>query len=111
MKTLYTAACVLFITLSLSINTISAQENNNTVATFKGVTEADYFKFENAEGATILFYDIDENIDIALYDDEFIGKKFSITWVLKKIEVLDEEGNPTEDLQEVNSITALKEEK
>ncbi|QVY64569.1 hypothetical protein [Polaribacter sp. Q13] len=112
MKTLYASAFVLFITLSFAVNTISAQETENKiVATFKGVTEMEYFKFVDDKNATILFYDLDENIELSLYDDEFIGKKFEITWIKKEIELIDEEGNFTGEKQMVKSITAIKEQK
>jgi hypothetical protein len=112
MKTLYASALVLFITLTFAVNTISAQEKENKIiATFKEVTETDFFKFVDDKNTTILFYDLDENIELSLYDDEYIGRKFSITWIDKEIEIIDEEGNPTEEKQVVKSITAITEEK
>lgn len=112
MKTLYASALVLFITLTFSVNSISAQEKENKiVATFKGVTETEYFKFVDDKNVTILFYDLDENIELSLYEDEYIGKKFNITWVKKEIDIIDEEGNPTDEKESVKSIIAITEEK
>ncbi|OAD46481.1 hypothetical protein [Polaribacter atrinae] len=112
MKKLYASAFVLLFTLSFAVNTISAQEKENKiVATFKGVTEAEYFKFVDAKEVTILFYDLDENIELSLYEEEIIGKKFNITWIQKEIELIDEEGNFTGEKLTVKSISAIKEEK
>ncbi|WP_166386042.1 MULTISPECIES: hypothetical protein [unclassified Polaribacter] len=112
MKTLYASALVLFITLTFSVNSISAQEKENKiVATFKGLTEMEYFRFVDDKDVTILFYDLDENIELSLYEDEMIDKKFNITWINKEIDLIDEEGNFTGETQTVKSISAIKEEK
>ncbi|QXP63809.1 MULTISPECIES: hypothetical protein [unclassified Polaribacter] len=110
MKTLYASALVLFITLTFSVNTISAQEKENKiVATFKGVTETEYFKFVDEKDATILFYDLDENIELSLYEEEMIGKKFNITWSTKQIDEFDENGEATGDLTTVKTILTITE--
>lgn len=112
MKKLYASAFVLLISLSFAVNTISAQETSNKlIATFKGLTETEYFKFVDAKNVPFLFYDLDENIELSLYEEELIGKKFNITWVTKVIDVIDEDGNPTDEKETVKSITAIKEEK
>ena len=55
----------------------------------------------------VLFYDINEKIEISLYDDEFIDEKFKITWVEKEIDLQDDEGELTGEKKSVKSITGL----
>ncbi|MDN3618182.1 hypothetical protein QWY81_01795 [Polaribacter undariae] len=110
MKTLYASAFVLFITLTFAVNTISAQEKENkVVATFKGVTEMEYFKFVDEKDVTILFYDLDENIELSLYEEEMIGKKFMITYSTKQIDEFDENGEATGELTTVKTILTITE--
>jgi hypothetical protein len=107
MKTLYSVAFVLFISASLSFTSKITVKENTLTATFKGLTEDDYYKFEDENKKTVLFYDINEEIEISLFDDEFIGNKFTITWVEKEIEMMDEEGELTGEKKIVKSITEL----
>ncbi|WP_373941733.1 hypothetical protein OEG92_19790 [Polaribacter sejongensis] len=110
MKTLYASAFVLFITLTFAVNTISAREKENkVVATFKGVTEMEYFKFVDEKDVTILFYDLDENIELSLYEEEMIGKKFMITYSTKQIDEFDENGEATGELTTVKTILTITE--
>jgi hypothetical protein len=109
MKTLYASAIVLFITLSFAVNTISAQENK-VVATFKSVTEKGFYKFTDDNNTTYLFYDVAEGVEIALDDESYFNKKFSITWTTKQIDELDEEGDETGDKITVKTILTIKEE-
>lgn len=110
MKKLYAAAFVLLFTLTFAVNTISAQEKENKiVATFKGVTETEYFKFVDDKDITFLFYDLDENIEISLYEEKLIGKKFAITWSSKQIDEFDEEGEATGELTTVKTILTITE--
>lgn len=107
MKTLYTIACVLFIATSLSFTTKSVENSNTLTATFKGITDDDFYKFEDDAKKTVLFYDMDEEIEISLYDEDLIGQKFTITWIEKEVDDLDEEGEITGKMKKVKSITAI----
>lgn len=109
MKTLYSVAFVLFITLSFAVNTISAQDNK-VVATFKSITEKGFYKFTDDKNAIHLFYDVAEDVEIALDDESYFNKKFSITWTTKQIDELDEEGEETGDKIIVKTILSIKEE-
>lgn len=112
MKTLYASVFVLFMTLTFSVNTISAQEKENKmVATFKEVTDNEYFKFVDDKNVAFLFYDMDDSVNFPLYEIENIGKKFTLTWVDKVVETIDENGNPTGEKINVKSIMTLEEEK
>tara|TARA_R110002049_G_scaffold2457_2_gene17957 strand:- start:8201 stop:8536 length:336 start_codon:yes stop_codon:yes gene_type:complete len=108
MKTLYSVALVLFISASLSFTSKSIIKENTLTATFIEVTEDDFFKFIDADKKEILFYDVNEEIEISLYDDDNLNKTFSITWVEKEIELTDDEGDLTGEKKKVKSITALK---
>ena len=108
MKTLYSVAFVLFISASLSFTSKKVQKENTLTATFIEVTDDDYFKFITIDKKEVLFYDVHEDIEISLYDDDNLNKKFTITWVEKEIELIDEEGDLTGEKKKVKSITVLK---
>ena len=94
MKKLFTAAIMLLIAVSFSAKKVTIQENK-LIATFKGVTENDYYKFIDDQKVEHLFYDLDENVELGLEDDENIGKKFSITWNSKEIDEINNDGDET----------------
>ena len=107
MKTIYKAALVLLITISFSAKKTIFQDTK-LVATFKGITDDDSYKFVDDKNKEYLFYDTDDEIEIDLYDDAFIGKKFTLTWKNEEIEELDEEGEETGKNITVKIITSLK---
>jgi hypothetical protein len=107
MKTFYTAAFLLFIAVSFSAKKEIFQENK-LVATFKGVTDEDFYKFEDQENKEYLFYDIHEDLEIDLYDEDLIGKKYKITWKTKQIDVLDEYGEETGEKTTVKTIINIE---
>ncbi|MCG1035106.1 hypothetical protein [Polaribacter sargassicola] len=109
MKTIYASALVLFMSLSLAVNKISAQENK-IIATFNSITENGFYKFIDDKKTVHLFYDISDDVEIALYDDSYLGKKFSITYSTKKIDELDDEGEETGEKITVKIILTIKEE-
>ena len=94
MKKLFTAAIMLLIAVSFSAKKVTIQENK-LIATFKGVTENDYYKFIDDQKVEHLFYDLDESVELGLEDDENIGKKFSITWNSKEIDEINNDGDET----------------
>ena len=109
MKKLYTSVLILFIVVSFSAKKITINTSENElIATFKGLTNNDYYKFTNDKNVEYVFYDLAQDIEIGLYDDDFIGKKFSITWKEKQIDVLDKEGDETGEKTTVKSILTLK---
>jgi hypothetical protein len=112
MKTLYASALVLFMTLSFAVNTTSAQEKENKIiATFKSITEQGFYKFTDDKNVDYLFYDVAEDVEIALDDESYLDKTFSITWTTKEIDELDDEGEETGDKITVKTILTIKEEK
>jgi hypothetical protein len=108
MKKLFTTALVLLIALSFSAKKVTLQENK-LVATFIGVTDTDYYKFIDDKKIEYLFYDLDENVELGLEDDENIGKKFSITWNSKEIDEIDSQGDETGVKLTVKTILTIVE--
>ena len=108
MKNAYRAGILLLITISLSFTAKKMLVENSIKATFTEVTEEDYFKFITPDKQEVLFYDIDEEVEISLYDDTYLNKKFEITWVEKEIELSDDEGDLTGEKKKVKSIISLK---
>jgi hypothetical protein len=107
MKKIYSAILVLLIAVSIASTKVTIQENK-IVATFNGLTEDDNYKFTDEKNKEHLFYDIDEEIEVDLYDEELIGKKYTITWKTKEIEDFDEEGEETGKKITVKIITSLQ---
>ncbi len=107
MKKTFNIAFVLFIATALSFTTKITNIQNTLTATFIEVTDDDFFKFIDADKKEILFYDVIEEVEISLYDDENLNKKFKITWVEKEIELMDDEGDLTGEKKKVKSITSL----
>lgn len=108
MKTIYKLTLLLFISASLSFTSKTKAIENTITATFVEVTADDFFKFIAADKKEFLFYDVHEDIEISLYDDENLNREFNITWVEKEIELTDDEGDLTGEKKMVKSITVLK---
>lgn len=108
MKKIFAVAYVLLITVSLSFTSKITVNENTMVATFKGVTDDDYYKFIDENKKEVLFYDVNEEIELSLYDEEFIGSKFTISWEEKSIELVDEDGEFSGETKVVKSIIALE---
>jgi hypothetical protein len=107
MKPLYCIPFLLFICATLSFTSKTILKENNLTATFTEVTDEDYFKFIDVNKKEYLFYDINDEVEISLYDDEYIDKKFTLTWLEKEIELTDDEGDLTGEKKKVKSITSL----
>ena len=108
MKTLVLVILTLF---TFSINqTASAQEEKHiVVATYNGVTDDYYFEFLDEDGNSIIFNEINGDVDVNLFEEEAIGKKFEITWEDYSFEETDEEGNATGEMIAAKRIIAMTE--
>ena len=95
----------LFVVTLLSICATN-QTANKFEGTYNGLTENMEFKFTSKDGKVHLFQEYDEEITYDLYEDEFVGKKFKVTWEEKETEVIDEE-NEEVSVQKVKVITYL----
>lgn len=112
MKTLYTTALLLFITFSFSAKKITIQEKINTlVATYKGPTEDQSYKFIDDKNVEHIFYDMLESIEFEEDDDTNIDKIFTLTWTTKLVDEYDSEGEETGLKITVKTILSVKEKK
>lgn len=111
MKTLYTAALVLFTLISFSAKKATPinQENKLTAAIYKGLTADDYYKFVDDKKEEHLFYDVDQEVELGLDDESLIGKKFTLTWKTKEIDVFDDNGDETGEKLTVKTILTIVE--
>ena len=119
MKIIYKVALVLLISIAFGAKKLDIAQNvNNLIATYKGSTDDYQYKFVDDKNTAFLFYDFDNEEEeeseenensIDLTDNKYIGKKFAITWKIKKIAELDENGEETGKFDEVKSIVSLKE--
>ena len=108
MKKLYVIAFVLCIAASFAFTSKQQEVSHKLTATFLGLTDNEYYKFEDKDKKEYLFYEYSEEIDISLEDEDSINKKFAIIWVEREIELADEEGELTGKTIKIKSITALK---
>jgi hypothetical protein len=80
---------------------------NQFDGTYNGLTENMEFEFTNDDGETLLFQEYDEAISFDLYEDEFVGVRFKVSWEEREVEEYDEETEETV-VKIVNVITDLK---
>lgn len=93
---------------NLSDQTI-LQEQHKFTGSFVGLTDDYYYEFKDANNKSIIFNEIINEIDVDLFDDEAIGKKFEITWEQLTIEETDDDGELTGKILDGKKIIAMKE--
>jgi hypothetical protein len=96
-------------TFLMMSSSLFGQEVEKLNATYAGVTDDDQFKFKDANKQDIYFLEMSEDVEIDLYDDEFTGTLFKITWMNQAFDVLDEEGEPTGATEKHKVILTLEE--
>jgi len=111
MKSLLSLLISVLVSASLfgSPNHQNIQDNKNTNLTYQGTTEDNQYKFIDDKKKVFLFNDIDYEIEINLYDDEYIGRTFTITWEEETEEVYDDEDEPTGQTIITKRILAIEE--
>lgn len=86
MKTILTLLILVFALLKIS--------NNDTFGKFNGiylgVEDTEGFKFTDSNKQAFYFYKIEGESEFNLFDKNLIGQKFTITWVLKMVEIKNE---------------------
>lgn len=93
---------------------ICATSNNSVTTnkfkgTYDGLTENMDFSFTDEDGETMLFQEFDENVDYDLYEEEFVGQKFEVTWEEREVTVDEDEGDDSETGNStIKVITNLK---
>lgn len=122
MKTIYKTILLLAVLCSFSAKKLFLENDKKLIATYKGTTEDYLYKFVDDKNVTHLFYDMYEEdmddeeseesynskkIDLSL--PKYLGKKFELTWAVKEIDELDEEGEETGKKTQVKTILTIKE--
>lgn len=110
MKTTVAIVMALFISLTVisSNKNFNQQESKKLNATYNGVTDDGTYKFTDAKSKIVYFDAVSDDINIDLYDEELIGKKFSITWEEEDVDEYDDEGEPTGKTVIYKTITELE---
>ena len=85
------------------------QEQQQYIGTFAGLTDDYYFEFKDVQGKSTVFHEINNDVDVNLFDEDAAGKKYEITWEAFTIEETDDDGEPTGETQQGKRITAMKE--
>lgn len=109
MKIIKSILILLAATVMFGNITVNAQSGNKTIkATFKSLNEDYEYVFETENGKTIVFQEIDSELDILL-DEDVAGTKYEITYAEEQIEEYDEDGEPTGKTITNRKIVAINE--
>lgn len=109
MKTLAFIFLTIFSYLNTNNLTTVSQQQEQLTATFVGLTDDYYFEFKDEKGNSVIFNEISGDVDVNLFDEEVIGKKFDITWEPYTLDETDEDGEPTGDKIPARRIIAMTE--
>lgn len=109
MKTIVFIIATLFSYINNDFSTITSQEEHKLTATFIGLTDDYYFEFKDTNGKTVIFNEISGEVEVNLFEDETIGKKFEITWEEFAMEETDDDGEPTGEKFSGKRIIAMSE--
>ena len=105
MKTLLSLV-VIFI-VCLGANNAPKQTVDELEATYNGLTEEMEFQFTDEEGDAYFFQEVEEGLSYDLYEEEFIGVKFSVTWEEREVEDDDDDAETASSIT-IKVITGLK---
>jgi hypothetical protein len=100
--------------LFLSANTIvsgqkvNAAKENKFSGTYIGLNENAEFEFIADNGKIYTFQEIGEDVIYDLYEEQLYKAKFEVQWISQIVEILDEEGDPTGEKEQITVIVFLK---
>ena len=109
MKTLAFVVLTIFTYLNTNNLTYLSNQQEQLTATFIGLTDDYYFEFKDEKGNNVVFNEISGDVDVNLFDEEVIGKKFDITWEPYTLDETDEDGEPTGNKIPAKRIIAMTE--
>lgn len=102
------ATTVLFISLLAFQKGPSAVTDGKVTGVFQGMDDEGVLSYKTDDGKVVLFHELGDDVDYDLLEDEYIGKKFEITWKDSEQDVYDDEDEPTGETVMVKQITNLK---
>lgn len=109
MKTFVLIVATLFSYIHSNTTTILSQEQHKLTATFVGLTDDYYFEFKDIDNKPIIFNEVSGDVEINLFEDEAIGKKYNITWEDYTLDETDDDGEPTGEKIATKRIIAMSE--
>lgn len=80
---------------------------NEFEGTYEGLTDEMEFQFTDEDEKLHNFQEFDEGVEFDLYEEEFIGEKFKVTWEERDSEVIDDE-NDEVSYEKIKVITKLE---
>ncbi len=101
-------AFLLMASIAVSAHKVT-DDQKSFIGTYLGLTENFEYKFQDENGKEIIFSEINDEVEIDLYNEENYNKKFRVTWMQNTVEELDDEGEPTGESYTVNVIMAIEE--
>lgn len=108
MKTLFITT-LLFSLMSFQIGTSNnaIEAESKLTATYLGMNNDGTYQYKDASNNTHTFGELGDEVDYDLLEDEYIGKKFNISWVEVDSDVYDDDGDETGETVKVKQIVSL----
>jgi len=109
MKPFFSLFCFSFLTISTCAYSqkIEPVTENIFIGTYNGLNKNVEFEFIADNGNIYAFQEIGDDVKVDLYEEENYAQKFQVTWIIQRIEILDEEGELTGEVQDYNMIVSL----
>ena len=108
MKAIFSLVVILFLSVSFTTSNMDQPNSNTFDGIYNGLTEDMDFKFTDTKGKVHLFQEFEEEVSFDLYDEQYVGEKFKVTWEARDIEETDDEGEPTGEVSKVSVILELE---
>jgi hypothetical protein len=99
----------LFINSIISGQKITPPKTNSFIGTYSGLDENAEFEFIADSGKIYTFQDVGKEVIYDLYEEQLFEKKFEVEWISQIVEILDDEGELTGEMEKIAVIISLKE--
>ncbi len=99
----------LFINSIISGQKITHPKTNSFIGTYSGLDENAEFEFITDSGKIYTFQDVGKEVIYDLYEEQLFEKKFEVEWISQIVEILDDEGELTGEMEKIAVIISLKE--
>jgi hypothetical protein len=88
---------------------VNPVKENKFTGTYNGLNEEVEFEFIASDGKIYVFQEIGEDVTVDLYEEENFEKIFEVVWIKQTVDILDEEGEPSGEMEQIQVIISLKE--
>jgi len=107
MKRILSLCILLFIGTNIILNSFPVSKLDVIIGIYDGLTEDMEFQFTTENNKVYLFDEVQNDLEVDLYDEKNFGQKFKVTWQKRTIEIMDEDSEPTGEMKEIKVIINL----